>query len=82
MTTAAQTTLMHAAELIEYLARRHQISQLEAIQPHWENELDIRAAYDYELQDALTTALELRLLAKRTNDGQVAVSPVPTFERK
>lgn len=27
-------------------------------------------------------ARELRLLAKRINDGQVAVSPSPTFEGK
>ena len=36
------------------------------------------AAHD----DALCTALELRLLAKRIQDGKAAVSPEPTFEGK
>jgi hypothetical protein len=38
----------------------------------------MRAAHD----DALTTALELRLLAKRIDDGQIAVPQAPTFERE
>ena len=79
-TTAAQTTLLHAAELLEDAARKLQISQLEAIQPHWKNELDIRAAFDYEFQDKLITALELRRMERSIHDGKVAVSPSPTFE--
>ncbi len=67
MTTAAQTTLLHAAELLEDAARKLQISHPEAIQ------LDIRAAFHYELQDKLTTALELRLLARSMQAGHTAV---------
>ena len=72
MTTATQTTLMHAAELLETQASK----LLEHQDKHQ------RISGHKNRADTLTTALELRLLAKRINDGQVAVSPSPTFEGK
>ena len=73
MTTAAQTTLMHTAELLEEDARwlrigHAKIKRGESSTPDWSGEPEMRALHD----DALCTALELRLLAKRINDGQIA----------
>ena len=83
MSTAARTTLIHAAKLLEADARRlsYLLYSQGLFQPYgtrWEDGQDVREEHD----DALTTALELRLLAKRINDGQVAAPPAPTFERK
>ena len=83
MTTAAQTTLMHAAELLEADAKMSNrvVESMNLLRPHeekWEERLKIKS----RIADVLTTALELRLLAKRINDGQIAVSPAPTFERE
>ena len=72
MSTAARATLLHAADLIEADARSlRECGNVDPQRPDWKDEPDARAAHD----DALCTALELRLLAKRINDGQVAVSP-------
>ena len=70
MTTPAQTTLLHAAELLE--------AQASELFEHQDK--DQRIAGHKTRADTLTTALELRLLAKRIQDGKAAVSPVPTFE--
>lgn len=79
MTTDAQITLIHAAELLEaqayWLLDRN---NLLPDRPKWYGARKEKFAHD----DALTTALELRLLAKRIQDGKAAVSPVPTFEGK
>jgi len=83
MNAAAQTALIHAAELLEEDARRlsYLLYSKCLFQPYgtrWEDDQKVKSEYD----DTLTTALELRLLAKRINDGQIAVSPAPTFEGK
>ena len=71
MTTATQTTLIHAAELLEA-----QASEL------FENQnKDQRISGHKTRADTLTTALELRLLAKRIIPI-TAVPSVPTFEGK
>ena len=74
----AQTTLIHAAELLEaqayWLLDRN---NLLPDRPKWYGAMKEKIAHD----DALTTALELRLLAKRINDGQVAVSPELTLTK-
>jgi hypothetical protein len=78
MTTAAQTTLIHAAEFIEvYACVIKNKRGINRNHPSWGNYPEVRGEYD----DALTTALELRLLAKRIIPI-TAVSPVPTFEGK
>ena len=79
MTTAAQTTLMHAAELLEAQANKMRIDAvLPAAQNiFWGNKSQAREAHD----DVLCTALDLRLLAKRINDGQISVSPSPTLTK-
>ena len=71
--TAAKTTLMHAAELLET-----QAVWLRNCIFSWKFNTEVKDYHD----DVLCTALELRLLAKRINDGQIAVSPAPTFERE
>ena len=80
MTTPAQTTLLHAAELLEAQANKMRIDAvLPAAQNiFWGNKSQAREAHD----DALTTALELRLLAKRINGGQIAVPPAPYVASK
>jgi hypothetical protein len=80
MTTAAQTTLLHAAEVLEHAAavlhgRDGFVSPLGAA---W----DVKSVQQDAHDDALIAALELRLLAKHINGGQIAVSPAPIFERK
>ena len=72
MTTAAQTTLMHAAELLET-----QAVWLRNCIFSWKFNTEVKDYHD----DVLCTALELRLLAKRIDDGQIAVPQAPTFER-
>lgn len=69
MTTPAQTTLLHAAELLEADAKSFRLMFYGS-----------KDARDY-CNDALCTALELRLLAKRIIPI-TAVSPAPSFERK
>ena len=64
----AQATLIHAAELLE--AQASKLFEHQRISGHKNR------------ADTLTTALELRLLAKRINGGQIAVPPAPTFEGK
>jgi len=66
--TAAQTTLLHAAELLEADAKSFRLMFYGS-----------KDARDY-CNDALCTALELRLLAKSIQDGHAAVPPAPTFE--
>ena len=85
MTLAAQITLLHAADLLEADAKSwRECCNADPKNPDWKDEPDARAAHD----DALCTALELRLLAKSIQDGKAAVSParpagsalgVPTF---
>ena len=72
MNAAAQATLIHAAELLE--------AQASKLFEHQDK--DQRIAGHKTRADTLTTALELRLLAKRINGGQIAVPPAPTFEGK
>ena len=76
----AQTTLIHAAKLLESHASKMRIdATLPADrQLFYGNKSQAREAHD----DVLCTALELRLLAKRINDGKVALSPPPIFERE
>jgi hypothetical protein len=69
MNAAAQATLIHAAELLE--------AQASKLFEHQDK--DQRIAGHKTRADTLTTALELRLLAKRIIPI-TAVSPVPTFE--
>ena len=72
MTTPAQTTLLHAAELLEADAKSWgELLEADLQNSDWKDEPELHAAY----ADIITTALELRLLAKRINDGQIAVSP-------
>ena len=66
-------SLMHAAELLET-----QAVWLRNCIFSWKFNTEVKDYHD----DVLVTALELRLLAKRINDGQIAVPPAPTFERK
>ena len=71
MTTTTQTTLIHAAELLEAQAGKL-----------FENQnKDQRISGHKNRADTLITALELRLLAKRIIPI-TAVSPAPSFERK
>lgn len=79
MTTTAQTTLLHAAELLESAAvKMREWGNSDPRNLDWRVMPFAQAVHD----DALTTALELRLLATRIQDGKAAVSPVPTFEGK
>ena len=68
MTTPAQTTLLHAAELLE--ADANTLSSLKKDGRIHQN------ALQNAVEDLLRTALELRLLAKRIIPI-TAVSPVP-----
>jgi hypothetical protein len=79
MTTPAQTTLLHASELLEERAKAlREACNVITSSPTWEDADEEHAIYD----DILCTVLELRLLAKHINGGQIAVSPAPIFERK
>ena len=69
MTTTTQTTLIHAAELLE----------AQAIKLFENQNKDQRISGHKNRADTLITALELRLLAKCIIPI-TAVSPVPTFE--
>ena len=70
MTTPAQTTLQHAAELLETRANKL-----------FENQNKNQRISEHKNRaDALCTALELRLLARSMQTGHVTVSPEPTFE--
>ena len=72
----AKTTLLHAAELLEADAKEWRDGcNADPDNPAWRIGSHARAAYD----DALCTALELRLLAKSIQDGKAAVSPAPTI---
>ena len=77
MTTPAQTTLQHAADLLEADAKSwRECCNADPQNPDWKGEPDAHAAHD----DALCTALELRLLARSMQMGHAAVPPAPTFE--
>ena len=79
MTTPAQTTLMHAADLLESAATKmREWGNSDPRNLDWRVMPFAQAVHD----DALCTALELRLLARSIHDGKVAVPPVPTFEKK
>ncbi len=75
MIAADLTALKHAAEMLEAdasdLRDGHNVDPQ---QPDWEDEPTARAMHD----DALCTALRLRMLARRIKDGRVAVSPALT----
>ena len=80
--TAAQTTLIHAAELLEADAKMSNgvVESMNLLRPHeeqWQERQKIKA----KIADALITALELRLLAKRIDDGQPPVSLVMTLTK-
>ena len=72
MNAAAQATLMHAAELLE--------TQASKLFEHQNNHQ--RIVGHKTRVDTLATALELRLLAKRINDGQIGVPPAPYVASK
>ena len=72
---AERTTIKHAAELLEADARDLRAGHnVDPQQPDWKDEPTARAMHD----DALCTALRLRMLARRIKDGRVAVSPALT----
>lgn len=76
MITDAQATLLHAAELLEAEAKAlNEFWNNKKNPPEWIGAPKARAIHD----DALCTALELRLLARSIHDGKVAVPPAPTF---
>ena len=87
MTTPAQTTLLHAAELLEddakWLLRYH---NADPDHPTWSSIPITHAVHD----DLLTTALELRLLARSIKVDHIpdagkmvsTVPPAPTFKEK
>lgn len=70
------TTLRHAAELLEVDAEcLRQCHNTDPLQPTWEDEDEARADHD----DALCTALRLRMIARRIKAGQLAVPPAPAI---
>jgi len=76
MIAADMATLKHAAELLEADARDlRKCHNLDPQQPDWKDEPEARSAHD----DALCTALRLRMVARRIKVGQVTVPPPPTF---
>ena len=68
--TPAQTTLLHAADLLE--------TQASKLFEHQNN--DQRISEHKNRADKLCTALELRLLATRMQADHAAVPHAPTFE--
>ena len=72
MTTDAQTTLLHAAELLE--AEALVISSLR------KDGIISQNALQDKFEDLHCTALELRLLARSIHAGHAAVPPAPTIE--
>lgn len=77
MIAADLNTLKHAAELLEADARDlRKCHNLDPQRPDWKDEPEARIAHD----DALCTALRLRMLARRIKAGQVTVPPAPTFQ--
>ena len=79
MTAPAQTTLLHAAELLEAEAKAlNEFWNNKKNPPEWIGAPKARAIHD----DALCTALELRLLARSIHDGQIAAPPPPTFKEE
>lgn len=68
--------LRHAANLLaadaDCLRKSHNVDPQH---PDWNDEADARAAHD----DALCTALRLRLVARRLKAGKGAVSPAATL---
>ena len=70
--TPAQTTLLHAADLLE--------TQASKLFEHQNKHK--RVSEHKNRADTLCTALELRMLARSIQTGHAAVSPTPTFERK
>jgi hypothetical protein len=76
MIAADMATLKHAAELLEADARDlRECHNLDPQRPDWKDEPEARIAHD----DALCTALRLRVLARRIKAGQFTVSPAPTI---
>lgn len=67
ITSDDSATLRHAAELLEVDAEcLRQCHNVDPQRPTWEDEDEARAAHD----DALVTALKLRMIAKRIKNGQ------------
>lgn len=68
--------LRHAAILLAAdAAELRKSHNLDPQHPDWKDEPEARAMHD----DALCTALRLRLVARRMKSGQIAESPAPTF---
>lgn len=69
ITADDSATLRHAAELLEADAEcLRECHNADPLRPTWEDEDEARASHD----DALCTALRLRMLAKRMTDRQGA----------
>ena len=76
MTTPAQTTLLHAAELLEERARRlHNFHNPDEDEPQWNCVPKAKATHD----DALCTALELRLLARSMQTDTHGCKGIPAL---
>jgi len=76
MIAADIATLHHAAELLEADARDlRECHNLDPDNPDWKDEPDARMQHD----DALVTALQLRMMAKRIKASGVTVTPATTI---
>ena len=87
MTTDAQATLLHAAEVLEANASiMCEVYFVDPSNPDWKGRIDVRNAHC----DLVQTALELRLLARSIKIDHIpdvgkmvsTVSPAPTFKEK